>query len=1182
MKRLAALLLSFVLVGALLPFPTSVAAADEPRFDTSTLTEGTYREHEALACVVEDERVRLFASGSSLVDDAEPLMSLSEEAMVEAAGQDAAAQLPALQTFSATQEEPVGTLVLVHDESKSVAEILAALEEDNRVLFAEPNYLIEESDNDTEVQGETLRDNLAEAFTEARADTDLLWDAEPDKAAPAEPTVFAASTIGTATDLSSFQWGFDNEGILAEAGSAGVDINYADWNKSTGSGSSDPVVVAVIDSGVNGADAADGSYTANPDLKDKMWSRGSIPELQSIGDEHGFSAQEGGLSTDATKNGHGTHCAGVIAAAWDSTGVSGVSQDALIMSAQHNNTAAGMVKCFNYLATARKAGVNLRVASCSWGLGAGQSRVIDAVVTEVGQLGVVSVFATGNSSYNCDKAGSTVSTLRDNPYAVAINAIGPSGSRTSFSNYGQATTHLMAPGSTILSTWLTSDPQYHAEADEDAVIYESFDSKSHYAAELQRSEIVFPDAVEGSRQFDGDGSIAFNYDPGENGEAAFAKSAPIDLSSLPEKPRYLSIRFSGDLASGGDCMTYADLLVKTTDGYSTPICGSFDAWSDGWGGFYLELPETTDWDEFQIGFFYIMNSCESTTESGAPAAGTVVVDSIGLGSTLVPYTYLAGTSMAAPAVSGIAAVLAQQYGDESADKLAARIKGSAQSEIQGAASPGATAATQYGYADLCLTGGLAGVEGAADPAPSLTEVVDDNSTVSISGYFFGDDPSVTLSGVATPVQSATTDAAGKTTLVVNKPKGFAGGPTDVAVSTNGRAGRLFTTLGIKQTAVHYDQTNLPLFEEIQEWGLWHLVGFDGSLYCLPQFSSSENIALDHFMRFNPKNDTWSEVALPEEIKDIACSMSATTWQGKLAFQITDNDLVASYWLYSADGLWEKIPTAMQWEEDLPLGTLASDGNNLYVFGGYRDEDRSDIAVLDQSAGVLRQVGSLDTGLNVGRIHPNVTYSDGAFLVSGGIMVSGQWATARGVERVSIDNEGKATSEVVDFSSLVADSGQLSYGVGAVKSGFMLAGAQSSSDTADTYVLDNAAGALPTAYNKRADDNPLLAPTATAYQGNFYVLAASSVAPYRIFSATAVETVPQPGDTLPTPVEPVDPIDPAEPTTPVEPVEPESGSIPTALASTGDPLTCTLAFLVVNVLVAGAIATRTASRTRHHS
>ena len=56
----------------------------------------------------------------------------------------------------------------------------------------------------------------------------------------------------------------------------------------------------------------------------------------------------------------------------------------------------------------------------------------------------------------------------------------------------------------------------------------------------------------------------------------------------------------------------------------------------------------------------------------------------------------------------------------------------------------------------------------------------------------------------------------------------------------------------------------------------------------------------------------------------------------------------------------------------------------------------------------------------------------------------------------------------------------------------------------------------TPYEKRASQQMLLAPAATAYRGQLYVLASSQNEPYRVFSATAMGTAEQPGDA---PIEP---------------------------------------------------------------
>ena len=92
--------------------------------------------------------------------------------------------------------------------------------------------------------------------------------------------------------------------------------------------------------------------------------------------------------------------------------------------------------------------------------------------------------------------------------------------------------------------------------------------------------------------------------------------------------------------------------------------GSFGLGGDTWSGQYVELPENTDWANFQIVIFYVNTQASilGGQQSRYPMDGTVLIDSIGLGSDLVPYKYDQGTSMAAPAVSGAAAVLALLLG----------------------------------------------------------------------------------------------------------------------------------------------------------------------------------------------------------------------------------------------------------------------------------------------------------------------------------------------------------------------------------------------------------------------------------------------------------------------------------------------------------------------------------------
>lgn len=154
---------------------------------------------------------------------------------------------------------------------------------------------------------------------------------------------------------------------------------------------------------------------------------------------------------------------------------------------------------------------------------------------------------------------------------------------------------------------------------------------------------------------------------------------------------------------------------------------------------------------------------------------------------------------------------------------------------------------------------------------------------------------------------------------------------------------------------------------------------------------------------------------------------------------------------------------------------------------------------------------------------------------------------------------------IDFSTLTEQTGQIAYAAGATADGFMIAGAANDAGTEGTYLFSPDTWSL-SAYGKRASEQGLLVPSAVAYNGWFYVLAATQDAPYRVFSATAVETFEQPGDYV-EPEEPTDPEEPEQPTDPEKPVDQKDPASPGELPSTGDPAGAYMAA----VAVAGAVA-----------
>lgn len=1203
-KRVSAFAFSIILAAGLLPLP---AFADEAP-DEGTAAEaaqwepGTYVEHEAIAYVVDGgAQARAFSLSDDLLDGAETLVTVDAEAAAETLGDDAEAGSEAEPAARARtlaldggSDEPAGRLVLVRDESKTTEELIAELEADGRVLFAEPNGYVESFDEESEgfsgigegassaglatgdgagaPEGETSNDAALSQAGETGGSSDDPSESE-DPAAGFEPATFGSDEEELAADMTEFQWGMSNDGAMGGVSAdEAVDIDYDAWNNAVAAGGLDDVVVAVIDSGVD---------ETNPDLAGVLWDEGEeYPELTVLGgDAHGFSTVPDTTSTSpiSAEQSHGTHVAGIIAAEWNNEGTSGVAPNAKIMSVRSEvDAVSDMLRCINYVTEAAKAGVNVRVANCSWGMGSNASRAFDVAFTQMGKAGVMAVFASGNSDSDMDATLNTISTLRDNPYVVVTDSIDASGELSMFSCYGQATTDVVAPGSTILSTWPTSDPQYLGEEDDAAALYESFDGETRVADGVldEGSPVAGGNAVLSFRypsgesasvvpdekRFDGDASLELSYNAEEAislgaGGLMAVRSNELDLSDLPEKPRYFSIRMTSECANGGSGYPQVMVSVNTTDGsQSAPlsVVSEFGIGGDSWTGYFVELPENTDFENFGITISYLnlQISVLGGQRQAQVADGTIYIDSIGLGSDLVPYKYSQGTSMAAPSVTGAAAVIAGMHSKDSAAQLAAYVKGAAAGDA---------------YEESCSTGGYATVDGAANPSPVPVEaeVAEDGATVTVRGYFVPDDVQVSIGGTSCAVVSRDSTVGGLgdsalTELTVQAPEGFAGGEQWVELAGSNGNGRMlvqFETIEqedpTEPQATYYDEMNLPVPDELDDWGGWQLIGFAGDVYALPQ-ENEMNYTAEHgfMMKYDPQLQEWSRVAVPSSEQLAAAgvrnvtSMAGTTYQGSLIVQITSNAhtegsefyTAGSFWRYTVEGTWEHIPVPSLDGETLSLSALGSDGDSLYVFGGrgsygYSGEsggaggEVKTIFRVDLETGSAEEVGEMVRE----RHNAHVAYHDGVFLVSGGQNTSAQEASSMGVERLRVLSEAETlpspTGEMTEYpagslvngavrmSSLVTETGELAFSPAAVADGFMIAGARCDEDkgVADTYTVSVEDGALPQTYGKLASDQRLLAPAALAYDGKLYVLAATTSAPYRVFSATAVETVAQPGD-----------------------------------------------------------------------
>ena len=247
------------------------------------------------------------------------------------------------------------------------------------------------------------------------------------------------------------QWALANSG--QRGGKQGADISAMHaWLTTTGS---DKVVVAVLDSGVD--------YT-HEDLAPNMWKRpAGIPayqddELGTIDDEDGFNAIDNS-SDPMDENGHGTHCAGIIGAeGGNNIGITGVNWKIRIMPLKFMNaggygTTKDAIEAINYVIDRKKAGVNVRVISASWG-GTQRSRALEEVIQEAWKNDILFVAAAGNSTVNNDRSPHYPSSY---PNVLSVAALDRNDALARFSNYGVKSVAIAAPGVDILSTWLGNE-----------------------------------------------------------------------------------------------------------------------------------------------------------------------------------------------------------------------------------------------------------------------------------------------------------------------------------------------------------------------------------------------------------------------------------------------------------------------------------------------------------------------------------------------------------------------------------------------------------------------------------------------------------------------------------------------------------------------------------------------------
>jgi subtilisin family serine protease len=242
-------------------------------------------------------------------------------------------------------------------------------------------------------------------------------------------------------------WGLNNEGQTGGTLDADIDALEA-WGEVQ---TPKETIIAVIDTGVD--------YT-HSDLAANMWkNEEEIPDNGEDDDGNGYIDDIYGYdfhNNDADPmddHYHGTHVAGTIAAVGNNgKGVIGVNPNGKIMalkflSASGSGTIANAIRAVDYAAN-----MGTKLSNNSWGCSGCNSSALYDAIRAAGEKGHLFIAAAGNAAHDNDTAPKNYPSSYDLDNIIAVAATDHNDGLASFSSYGATTVDLGAPGVNIYST----------------------------------------------------------------------------------------------------------------------------------------------------------------------------------------------------------------------------------------------------------------------------------------------------------------------------------------------------------------------------------------------------------------------------------------------------------------------------------------------------------------------------------------------------------------------------------------------------------------------------------------------------------------------------------------------------------------------------------------------------------
>jgi subtilisin family serine protease len=454
----------------------------------------------------------------------------------------------------------------------------------------------------------------------------------------------------------------------------------AAWDVSHGS---DSVAVGVVDTGID--------YTQS-ELKKNIWVNekelNGKPGVDDDGD--GYVDDIYGIDTynhdsdPMDDEGHGTHVAGTIGAVGNNKlGIAGINWNIKLIACKFIGKdgygyTSGAIECMNYLNSLKEKNVNIVAINNSWGGGEYDSDLYDVMKTS-GDLNIIDVCAAGNESNDNDE-NPTYPASYDLPNIISVAATDQDDNLAWFSNYGQTSVDLAAPGVDILST-IPSLHKCQRKKNIVGIGFENANSVKGWEFLSVDWESPIKDLPEyhwhrdNNDSFAGSWSLSNNIDENVTSKEFVIQSAVtkrFDLSEYNSTDNNQCVGITlRDKVNNAEYLPDLGILISGDNGYNWQTYSwSYTHPDENWtikGGNVVPVELLTKSSRIAIVSFASSeyNLSHHYIDNMVLYKGAI--------KSIPQYAFYSGTSMAAPHVSGAIALAASIYPDENLTERVNRI-----------------------------------------------------------------------------------------------------------------------------------------------------------------------------------------------------------------------------------------------------------------------------------------------------------------------------------------------------------------------------------------------------------------------------------------------------------------------------------------------------------------------------